>query len=181
MVCDNPVLSSLDEQLSHAYHAALSRNTDSVELIKNLQRSWVTMRSDITDPDELRIAYSIQILGLNSLYPDKKSDRVNGQSHNGSKPHSESSKATEATHNKLPSLEDYLKPYVNINGDYVSTVDLVDGNPNLVVCASSVANDVVNMKKQEAIKNGNIDLFFKVKDRIHTASANATYDMFIHD
>lgn len=191
MICDNSTLSSFDEDMAKAYKSALDRNPDDVVVIKKLQHDWIKMRDSIKDKGELSIAYQFQILGMNNLVPDdeasKDSDSASNDEQNGdssSNDEQASSKNDKKENNSkkhIPALEDYLKPYVNINGDYVSTTELVDGNPNLFVCASTVANDVVNMNKQKAIKNNQVDLFFQVKDRIHTASTNATYDMFIHD
>ncbi|WP_241647857.1 hypothetical protein [Rosenbergiella metrosideri] len=191
MICDNPTLSSFDEDMAKAYKSALARNPDDVVVIKKLQHDWIKMRDSIKDEGELSVAYQFQILGMNNLAPadevNKDSDSSANEEQNGdssSNDEQASSKKNDKEDNSkkhIPALEDYLKPYVNINGDYVSTTELVDGNPNLFVCASTVANDVVNMNKQKAIKNNQVDLFFQVKDRIHTASTNATYDMFIHD
>lgn len=190
MICDNPTISSFDDDMAKAYKAALNRNPDDVAVIRKLQRDWLKMRDGIKDKVELSLAYQFQILGMNNLVPDDEAGKGDDSSSHDRKQDESSNNEEQSSPRKvkknnskkhIPTLEDYLKPYVNINGDYVSTTDLVDGNPNLVVCASTVANDVVNMNKQEAIKNNQVDLFFQVKDRIHTASTNATYDMFIHD
>lgn len=181
MICNNAEISSYDEDMAKAYKSVLARDPEDAPVIRKLQHDWIAMRNNIKDENELDYAYQIQINGLNGFQSSDQSSSDDTSKNEDPNTKSKSDKKEDNSKKHIPALEDYLKPYVNINGDYVSTTELVDGNPNLFVCASTVANDVVNMNKQKAIKNNQVDLFFQVKDRIHTASTNATYDMFIHD
>lgn len=149
MICNNPTISSFDEDMAKAYKAALNRNPDASSSIKQLQRDWIKMRNSIKDENELSIAYQFQILGMNNLGPNDDTGANDDASSDNGKKETKSSENKDNNKKHIPSLEDYLKPYVNINGDYVSTTDLVDGNPSLVVCATTVANDIVNMRKKK--------------------------------
>lgn len=187
MICDNPDISSLDETLGQVYKDVLKKDPSNAEVLKLVQRHWIAARSKINTVSEMKLAYSIQIAGLENYKTTEPLPASTGAPEftpsTNETPKSVENRPTKAdSHGKhIPQLAEYLKSYVNINGDYVSTEEVTDGNPALVVCAGSVANDVVNMNKESAIKSGQVDLFFQVQSRIHTAATNATYDMFIHD
>ncbi len=60
MICGDPVLSALDEDLARAYQHALANPADK-EFVKEWQRAWLTAREACGAPDCLRVAYTAQV------------------------------------------------------------------------------------------------------------------------
>ncbi|HHK8970719.1 TPA: hypothetical protein ACQZAU_004670 [Escherichia coli] len=50
-----------------------------------------------------------------------------------------------------------------------------------IQCATSIADDQVNIWKKVAAKEGKIDLFFELENRIHTAMLNANFQKLNSD
>lgn len=78
-------------------------------------------------------------------------------------------------------LESFRAKYIEVDGEYYSTTSLPRGSSFLFTCASRMADDQVNVWKKHAAKEGKIDLFFELENRIHTALLNANFQKLNSD
>ncbi|HCM9414858.1 TPA: DUF1311 domain-containing protein [Enterobacter hormaechei subsp. steigerwaltii] len=191
-ICNSDRLSKLDEQLSAVYTNALKATPDDAANLKMVQRQWVTMRGKLTDDKELELAYLIQINGLNSLNSlnslispanieigNQTSNPTRKQTEIQANVNKEDTKPAKNS-NKL-TLESFRAKFIEVDGDYYSTTTLPKGSSFLFTCASRIADDQVNVWKKQAAKEGKIDLFFELENRIHTAMLNANFQRLNSD
>ncbi|WP_096148995.1 lysozyme inhibitor LprI family protein [Enterobacter hormaechei] len=185
-ICDNERLSKLDEQLSATYSSALKANPENADTLKTVQRQWVNMRGKLTDDKALELAYLIQINGLNGLGVPAATAAVNETPKPTQKQPEVQEKTSKADAkpakkgNEL-TLESFRAKYIEVNGEYYSTTSLPRGSSFLFTCASRIADDQVNVWKKHAAKEGKIDLFFELENRIHTAMLNANFQQLHSD
>ncbi|EAR0793329.1 lysozyme inhibitor LprI family protein [Klebsiella michiganensis] len=185
-ICDNERLSKLDEQLSATYSSALKANPENADTLKTVQRQWVNMRGKLTDDKALELAYLIQINGLNGLGVPAATAAVNETPKPTQKQPEVQEKTSKADAkpakkgNEL-TLESFRAKYIEVNGEYYSTTSLPRGSSFLFTCASRIADDQVNVWKKHAAKEGKIDLFFELENRIHTAMLNANFQKLNSD
>ncbi|EQC1656220.1 lysozyme inhibitor LprI family protein, partial [Enterobacter hormaechei] len=185
-ICDNERLSKLDEQLSATYSSALKANPENADTLKTVQRQWVNMRGKLTDDKALELAYLIQINGLNGLGVPAATAAVNETPKPTQKQPEVQEKTSKADAkpakkgNEL-TLESFRAKYIEVNGEYYSTTSLPRGSSFLFTCASRIADDQVNVWKKHAAKEGKIDLFFELENRIHTAMLNANFQQLNSD
>ncbi|EMB8467706.1 TPA: lysozyme inhibitor LprI family protein [Enterobacter hormaechei] len=185
-ICNSDRLSKLDEQLSAVYTNALKATPDAAANLKMVQRQWVTMRGKLTDDKELELAYLIQINGLKGLNSSANTEIGNQTSNPTRKqPEIQANVDKEDTKpaknsNKL-TLESFRAKFIEVDGDYYSTTTLPKGSSFLFTCASRIADDQVNVWKKQAAKEGKIDLFFELENRIHTAMLNANFQRLNSD
>lgn len=185
-ICDNERLSKLDEQLSATYSSALKANPENADTLKTVQRQWVNMRGKLTDDKALELAYLIQINGLNGLGVPAATAAVNETPKPTQKQPEVQEKTSKADAkpakkgNEL-TLESFRAKYIEVNGEYYSTTSLPRGSSFLFTCASRIADDQVNVWKKHAAKEGKIDLFFELENRIHTALLNANFQKLNSD
>ncbi|MBW9388957.1 lysozyme inhibitor LprI family protein [Enterobacter sp. EC_62] len=185
-ICDNERLSKLDEQLSATYSSALKANQENADTLKTVQRQWVNMRGKLTDDKALELAYLIQINGLNGLGVPAATAAVNETPKPTQKQPEVQEKTSKADAkpakkgNEL-TLESFRAKYIEVNGEYYSTTSLPRGSSFLFTCASRIADDQVNVWKKHAAKEGKIDLFFELENRIHTAMLNANFQQLNSD
>ncbi|EGW1594108.1 DUF1311 domain-containing protein [Salmonella enterica subsp. enterica serovar Bareilly] len=182
-ICDNERLSKLDEQLSSTYSIALKANTRDADTLKTVQRQWINMRGILTDDKALELAYLIQINGLKGL-GGPASTAVDNET---PKPVQKQPEVQEKTDTKPAkngnelTLESFRAKYIEVDGEYYSTTSLPRGSSFLFTCASRMADDQVNVWKKHAAKEGKIDLFFELENRIHTALLNANFQKLNSD
>ncbi|EAT7613066.1 DUF1311 domain-containing protein [Salmonella enterica subsp. enterica] len=182
-ICDNERLSKLDEQLSSTYSIALKANPGDADTLKTVQRQWINMRGKLTDDKALELAYLIQINGLKGLGGSASTAVVNETP----KPVQKQPAVQEKTDTKLAkngnglTLESFRAKYIEVDGEYYSTTSLPRGSSFLFTCASRMADDQVNVWKKHAAKEGKIDLFFELENRIHTALLNANFQKLNSD
>jgi len=69
LICDNPEISKLDDELSSAYKTAL-QDKAKADAIKRGQKQWMKERNGCTDAACVRRAYETRLSGLSSV-PDK--------------------------------------------------------------------------------------------------------------
>ncbi len=185
-ICDNERLSKLDEQLSSTYSNALKANPGDADALKMVQRQWVSMRGKLTGDKALELAYLIQINGLKSLDGSASTAVVNETPKPVQKQpevQEKTSKADtkQAESGKKLTLESFRAKYIEVDGEYYSTTSLPRGSSFLFTCASRIADDQVNIWKKVAAKEGKIDLFFELENRIHTAMLNANFQKLNSD
>ncbi|HAU6473917.1 TPA: DUF1311 domain-containing protein, partial [Citrobacter freundii] len=174
-ICDNERLSKLDEQLSSTYSIALKANPGDADTLKTVQRQWINMRGKLTDDKALELAYLIQINGLKGLGGSASTSLANETPKQVQKqPEVREKTDTKPVKsgNEL-TLESFRAKYIEVDGEYYSTTSLPRGSSFLFTCASRMADDQVNVWKKHAAKEGKIDLFFELENRIHTALLNA--------
>lgn len=182
-ICDNERLSKLDEQLSSTYSIALKANPGDADTLKTVQRQWINMRGKLTDDKALELAYLIQINGLKGLGGSASTTVVNETP----KPVQKQPEVQEKTDTKQAkngnglTLESFRAKYIEVDGEYYSTTSLPRGSSFLFTCASRMADDQVNVWKKHAAKEGKIDLFFELENRIHTALLNANFQKLNSD
>ncbi|EAB0354445.1 DUF1311 domain-containing protein [Salmonella enterica subsp. enterica serovar Typhimurium] len=182
-ICDNERLSKLDEQLSSTYSIALKANPGDADTLKTVQRQWINMRGKLTDDKALELAYLIQINGLKGLGGSASTAVVNETP----KPVQKQPEVQEKTDTKQAkngnglTLESFRAKYIEVDGEYYSTTSLPRGSSFLFTCASRMADDQVNVWKKHAAKEGKIDLFFELENRIHTALLNANFQKLNSD
>lgn len=182
-ICDNERLSKLDEQLSSTYSIALKANPGDTDTLKTVQRQWINMRGKLTDDKALELAYLIQINGLKGLGGSASTAVVNETP----KPVQKQPEVQEKTDTKQAkngnglTLESFRAKYIEVDGEYYSTTSLPRGSSFLFTCASRMADDQVNVWKKHAAKEGKIDLFFELENRIHTALLNANFQKLNSD
>ncbi|EAZ7286683.1 DUF1311 domain-containing protein [Salmonella enterica] len=182
-ICDNERLSKLDEQLSSTYSIALKANPGDADTLKTVQRQWINMRGKLTDDKALELAYLIQINGLKGLGGSASTAVVNETP----KPVQKQPAVQEKTDTKPAkngnglTLESFRAKYIEVDGEYYSTTSLPRGSSFLFTCASRMADDQVNVWKKHAAKEGKIDLFFELENRIHTALLNANFQKLNSD
>lgn len=182
-ICDNERLSKLDEQLSSTYSIALKANPGDADILKTVPRQWINMRGKLTDDKALELAYLIQINGLKGLGGSASTAVVNETS----KPVQKQPAVQEKTDTKPAkngnglTLESFRAKYIEVDGEYYSTTSLPRGSSFLFTCASRMADDQVNVWKKHAAKEGKIDLFFELENRIHTALLNANFQKLNSD
>ncbi|HHH3475451.1 TPA: lysozyme inhibitor LprI family protein [Citrobacter freundii] len=182
-ICDNERLSKLDEQLSSTYSIALKANPGDADTLKTVQRQWINMRGKLTDDKALELAYLIQINGLKGLGGSASTAVVNETP----KPVQKQPAVQEKTDTKPAkngnglTLESFRAKYIEVDGEYYSTTSLPRGSSFLFTCASRMADDQVNVWKKHAAKEGKIDLFFELENRIHTAVLNANFQKLNSD
>jgi uncharacterized protein YecT (DUF1311 family) len=63
MICDNPEISKLDEELSAAYKTAL-QDQSNADAIKQAQKQWMKERNGCANSDCVRRAYEVRLHGL---------------------------------------------------------------------------------------------------------------------
>lgn len=182
-ICDNERLSKLDEQLSSTYSIALKANTRDADTLKTVQRQWINMRGKLTDDKALELAYLIQINGLKGLGGSASTAVVNETPKPVPKQPEVQEKADTkpAKNGNELTLESFRAKYIEVDGEYYSTTSLPRGSSFLFTCASRMADDQVNVWKKHAAKEGNIDLFFELENRIHTALLNANFQKLNSD
>jgi|GEM_PF-5406898 len=74
LICDNPEISKLDEELSVAYKAALQAKQQAVD-IKQAQKQWMKERNDCADAACVKTAYQNHLLVLQQTkFSDTQSD-----------------------------------------------------------------------------------------------------------
>ncbi|EAY4373055.1 hypothetical protein JSZ06_004898 [Salmonella enterica] len=182
-ICDNERLSKLDEQLSSTHSIALKANPGDADTLKTVQRQWINMRGKLTDDKALELAYLIQINGLKGLGGSASTAVVNETP----KPVQKQPEVQEKTDTKQAkngnglTLESFRAKYIEVDGEYYSTTSLPRGSSFLFTCASRMADDQVNVWKKHAAKEGKIDLFFELENRIHTALLNANFQKLNSD
>lgn len=182
-ICDNERLSKLDEQLSSTYSIALKANPGDADTLKTVQRQWINMRGKLTDDKALELAYLIQINGLKGLGGSASTSLANETP----KPVQKQPEVREKTDTKPVkngnelTLESFRAKYIEVDGEYYSTTSLPRGSSFLFTCASRMADDQVNVWKKHAAKEGKIDLFFELENRIHTALLNANFQKLNSD
>ncbi|WP_240144647.1 lysozyme inhibitor LprI family protein, partial [Citrobacter amalonaticus] len=182
-ICDNERLSKLDEQLSSTYSIVLKANPGDADTLKTVQRQWINMRGKLTDDKALELAYLIQINGLKGLGGSASTAVVNETP----KPVQKQPEVQEKTDTKPAkngnglTLESFRAKYIEVDGEYYSTTSLPRGSSFLFTCASRMADDQVNVWKKHAAKEGKIDLFFELENRIHTALLNANFQKLNSD
>lgn len=182
-ICDNERLSKLDEQLSSTYSIALKANTGDADTLKTVQRQWINMRGKLTDDKALELAYLIQINGLKGLGGSASTAVVNETPKPVQKQPEVQEKADTkpAKNGNELTLESFRAKYIEVDGEYYSTTSLPRGSSFLFTCASRMADDQVNVWKKHAAKEGKIDLFFELENRIHTALLNANFQKLNSD
>ncbi len=182
-ICDNERLSKLDEQLSSTYSIALKANPGDADTLKTVQRQWINMRGKLTDDKALELAYLIQINGLKGLGGSASTSLANETPKQVQKqPEVREKTDTKPVKsgNEL-TLESFRAKYIEVDGEYYSTTSLPRGSSFLFTCASRMADDQVNVWKKHAAKEGKIDLFFELENRIHTALLNANFQKLNSD
>lgn len=182
-ICDNERLSKLDEQLSSTYSIALKANPGDADTLKTVQRQWINMRGKLTDDKALELAYLIQINGLKGLGGSASTSLANEtQKQVQKQPEVREKTDTKPVKsgNEL-TLESFRAKYIEVDGEYYSTTSLPRGSSFLFTCASRMADDQVNVWKKHAAKEGKIDLFFELENRIHTALLNANFQKLNSD
>ncbi|AXZ46075.1 DUF1311 domain-containing protein (plasmid) [Citrobacter freundii] len=182
-ICDNERLSKLDEQLSSTYSIALKANPGDADTLKTVQRQWINMRGKLTDDKALELAYLIQINGLKGLGGSASTSLANETPKQVQKqPEVREKTDTKPVKsgNEL-TLESFRAKYIEVDGEYYSTTSLPRGSSFLFTCASRMADDQVNVWKNHAAKEGKIDLFFELENRIHTALLNANFQKLNSD
>ncbi|EDW4508782.1 Uncharacterized protein conserved in bacteria, putative lipoprotein [Salmonella enterica subsp. enterica serovar Hartford] len=182
-ICDNERLSKLDEQLSSTYSIALKANTGDADTLKTVQRQWINMRGKLTDDKALELAYLIQINGLKGLGGSSSTAVVNETPKPVQKQPEVQEKADTkpAKNGNELTLDSFRAKYIEVDGEYYSTTSLPRGSSFLFTCASRMADDQVNVWKKHAAKEGKIDLFFELENRIHTALLNANFQKLNSD
>ncbi|EAT9078550.1 DUF1311 domain-containing protein [Salmonella enterica subsp. enterica serovar Infantis] len=182
-ICDNERLSKLDEQLSATYSSALKANPENADTLKTVQRQWINMRGRLTDDKALELAYLIQINGLKGLGGSASTSLANETPKQVQKqPEVREKTDTKPVKNGNElTLESFRAKYIEVDGEYYSTTSLPRGSSFLFTCASRMADDQVNVWKKHAAKEGKIDLFFELENRIHTALLNANFQKLNSD
>ncbi|ELB5793389.1 DUF1311 domain-containing protein [Salmonella enterica] len=182
-ICDNERLSKLDEQLSATYSRALKANPENADTLKTVQRQWINMRGRLTDDKALELAYLIQINGLKGLGGSASTSLANETPKQVQKqPEVREKTDTKPVKNGNElTLESFRAKYIEVDGEYYSTTSLPRGSSFLFTCASRMADDQVNVWKKHAAKEGKIDLFFELENRIHTALLNANFQKLNSD
>ncbi|EHY0823588.1 DUF1311 domain-containing protein [Salmonella enterica subsp. enterica serovar Infantis] len=182
-ICDNERLSKLDEQLSATYSSALKANPENADTLKTVQRQWINMRGRLTDDKALELAYHIQINGLKGLGGSASTSLANETPKQVQKqPEVREKTDTKPVKNGNElTLESFRAKYIEVDGEYYSTTSLPRGSSFLFTCASRMADDQVNVWKKHAAKEGKIDLFFELENRIHTALLNANFQKLNSD
>ncbi|EBR0128719.1 hypothetical protein DNU54_16590 [Salmonella enterica subsp. enterica serovar Ajiobo] len=182
-ICDNERLSKLDEQLSSTYSIALKANPGDADTLKTVQRQWINMRGKLTDDKALELAYLIQINGLKGLGGSASTSLANETPKQVQKqPEVREKTDTKPVKNGNElTLESFRAKYIEVDGEYYSTTSLPRGSSFLFTCASRMADDQVNVWKKHAAKEGKIDLFFELENRIHTALLNANFQKLNSD
>ncbi|MBK4260759.1 DUF1311 domain-containing protein [Enterobacter hormaechei] len=182
-ICDNERLSKLDEQLSSTYSIALKANPGDADTLKTVQRQWINMRGKLTDDKALELAYLIQINGLKGLGGAASTSLANETPKQVQKqPEVREKTDTKPVKNGNElTLESFRAKYIEVDGEYYSTTSLPRGSSFLFTCASRMADDQVNVWKKHAAKEGKIDLFFELENRIHTALLNANFQKLNSD
>ncbi len=182
-ICDNERLSKLDEQLSATYSSALKANPENADTLKTVQRQWINMRGILTDDKALELAYLIQINGLKGLGGSASTSLANETPKQVQKqPEVREKTDTKPVKNGNElTLESFRAKYIEVDGEYYSTTSLPRGSSFLFTCASRMADDQVNVWKKHAAKEGKIDLFFELENRIHTALLNANFQKLNSD
>lgn len=182
-ICDNERLSKLDEQLSSTYSNALKANPGDADTLKTVQRQWINMRGKLTDDKALELAYLIQINGLKGLGGSASTSLANETPKQVQKqPEVREKTDTKPVKNGNElTLESFRAKYIEVDGEYYSTTTLPRGSSFLFTCASRMADDQVNVWKKHAAKEGKIDLFFELENRIHTALLNGNFQKLNSD
>ncbi|WOR42453.1 hypothetical protein R4T16_25945 (plasmid) [Citrobacter freundii] len=141
------------------------------------------MRGKLTDDKALELAYLIQINGLKGLGGSASTSLANETPKQVQKqPEVREKTDTKPVKsgNEL-TLESFRAKYIEVDGEYYSTTSLPRGSSFLFTCASRMADDQVNVWKKHAAKEGKIDLFFELENRIHTALLNANFQKLNSD
>jgi uncharacterized protein YecT (DUF1311 family) len=77
MICKEPALSALDEDLARVYQQALAKPTDK-ELVRHWQRQWLNLREACGSIDCMRVAYAAQISDLKERAQRTATTNVSG-------------------------------------------------------------------------------------------------------
>ena len=77
IICDNPDISMLDDELDIAYKAAV-KGSQQVEIIKQAQKQWLRERNDCIDANCLKLAYKSRLVSLG--FPHAPQKAVSGTS-----------------------------------------------------------------------------------------------------
>lgn len=78
IICDNPEISELDEELSVAYKAALKDNQQA-DSIKQTQKQWMKDRNSCKDVDCVKSAYQNRLFALKQIHPNVVADNSHRQ------------------------------------------------------------------------------------------------------
>jgi uncharacterized protein YecT (DUF1311 family) len=80
LICDNPEISRLDEELSTAYKTAL-QDKKQAESLKQAQKQWMKERNGCADADCVKSAYVTRLPLLRSSHTGKVNSNFSGQWH----------------------------------------------------------------------------------------------------